>query len=64
MPKLEPGFRLRYDRNGSSKYPYGYWYAVTNDGNWDADGDSPLNAISNLLIEVHEELMTINESRK
>lgn len=48
------GFHLRFDGEESNKYPHGYWYACTNDDNWDADGDSPLNALANLVKVLHK----------
>lgn len=42
--------RLLYDPNPSRRYPNGYWYARTDDGDYDADGDTPLNAVTALCI--------------
>ena len=40
--------RLEFDSAPSEKYPYGYWYAQTNDGGHDADGASPIQAVTKL----------------
>ena len=46
--------KLSFDPADSPKYPYGYWYAQTDDGDYDADGTDPLAAITS-LVEVLEE---------
>jgi hypothetical protein len=28
------------------KYPHGYWYVCTDDGNYDADGPDPIGALA------------------
>jgi hypothetical protein len=57
----ELGFHLRFDGEESNKYPNGYWYACTNDENWDADGDTPLNALANLVSVLHKALTNRDE---
>lgn len=52
-----PGFVLRFDGNESRKHPNGYWSVRTNDGNWDAVGSTPLDALANLVTELHETLI-------
>lgn len=47
--------RLAFDPNPSTKYPQGYWYAATADGNNDADGATPLNAVCALVAEIEKE---------
>ena len=46
-------------KNGdpSTGYPHGYWYASTEDGNFDADGATPLDAAA-ALVDVLENALT------
>jgi hypothetical protein len=37
-------------------YPQGYWYAFTDDGNYDATGGDPLAAIAALAAELEKAL--------
>lgn len=62
MHNEELGFELRFDGNESRSYPHGYWYARTNDGNWDAVGSTPLNAISNLVAVLHKQIMEMRNN--
>lgn len=36
------------------KYPDGYWYAVTDDGGYDAVGSTPLNVVSKLVEQLEK----------
>lgn len=47
----EPGFKLSFHQDDppSRQYPNGYWHAITNDGGYDGDGDSPINAMADLI---------------
>jgi hypothetical protein len=46
--------RLGFDPDGSPAYPHGYWFAVTDDGGYDADGATPVDALA-ALVKVLEE---------
>lgn len=48
--------KLEFDPCSSSEYPHGYWYAVTNGGGYDADGQDPLEAVTRLAIVLEREL--------
>jgi hypothetical protein len=60
----EAGFELRFDGGYSHNYPHGYWYAATNDGSWDADGATPLDALANLVTLLHKGLLDHEEEVK
>jgi hypothetical protein len=61
MDKDKPGFELTFADNETRMHPQGYWYACTNDGNWDADGDSPLSALARLVTVMHKALIEESE---
>jgi hypothetical protein len=42
--------KLEFYQDSPAQYPNGYWYASTTNGDYDADGDTPLNAITNLVL--------------
>ncbi len=47
----KPGFTLSWHRDDppSPQFPEGYWVAATNDGGYDGWGDSPINALADLV---------------
>jgi hypothetical protein len=47
----KPGFTLSFHRDDppSNPHPEGYWYARTNDRGYDGVGDSPENAMGDLI---------------
>ena len=51
MSDPAPGFKLSFyqDDPPNPQYPKGYWVAVTNDGGYDGCGDSPENAMADLI---------------
>jgi hypothetical protein len=54
------GFTLEYDNAGEKPY----WYACTKDGNYDATGATPLDALANLVTILHQriiEMMNIHD---
>ena len=53
---VKAAFELRWDGDFNARYPNGYWYARTADGSWDAAGDTPLNALANLVTVLYEAL--------
>lgn len=58
----EPGFELSFDEDSQSRrYPQGYWYAVTNDGNYDAAASSPIDALAALVKVLHRALLEKDE---
>ena len=57
MLNVTPGFIMKYDLNPSNVYPHGYWYVVTTDGGYDADGLTPLEALAKLVEALHEALL-------
>lgn len=59
--KLEWVGASRISSPDKEKYPHGYWYATTDDDGYDADGATPLEAVSNLA-EVLEEAVGRGES--
>lgn len=48
--------KLEFYQDSPSQYQNGYWYASTTDGDYDADGDTPLNAITSLVLVLEEAL--------
>lgn len=42
------------DASIHERYPHGYWYASTDDGDFDADGPDPLSAVSALVLAMEE----------
>lgn len=48
--------KLMFDPKPSGGYPHGYWYAVTDDGGYDADGATPLDAVSALAMQLEEKV--------
>ena len=61
MTKTESGFELSFDGKESRKYPHGYWYARTSDGNYDADGATVEAALANLVVVMHQSILLRNE---
>lgn len=57
----KPGFKLEFDGTPSRRYPHGYWYASTSDGNYDADGATIHNALANLVVELHQAILRRDE---
>jgi hypothetical protein len=58
MPKnVDPGFELRFDEKSSNQYPYGYWYAITSDGGYDAVGPTVEIALANLVKVLHAKVL-------
>jgi len=55
------GFKMTFDTNATSKYPHGYWYVITDDGSYDATGDTPLNALAQLSVVLTEALREHND---
>lgn len=53
---MEPrfGFTLTFLNDSPHLHPEGYWYACTNDGNWDASDPTLQNAMGKLLNVLHE----------
>lgn len=62
MPEapVDPGCVLSYHEDPAEvgRPTHKYWYAVTNDGNYDAAGSSIETALSNLVRELHRALLT------
>jgi hypothetical protein len=46
--------KLSFDPNPSDQYPHGYWYACTDNGDHDAVGVTPLNAVTALVEELED----------
>jgi hypothetical protein len=54
--------KLSYDPEPSDRYPHGYWYAATDDGGYDADGDSPSSVMAALTGVLEQALAEAKES--
>lgn len=58
----KPGrFTLTFDPDGTAPgnlpaYPNGYWYAVSSDGGYDADGATPVDALAGLVVVMDKAL--------
>lgn len=39
----------------NTRYPHGYWYAQTTNGDYDADGPTPLAAVCSLIAAMEED---------
>lgn len=48
--------KLTFEDERTAAYPNGYWYAVTDNGEIDADGPDPLTAVTRLAQGLEEEL--------
>lgn len=48
--------KLKFDTRPSGIYRHGYWYASTDNDEFDADGQDPLEAVTRLAIVLEEEL--------
>lgn len=42
--------RLSFQVKKTDQYPHGYWFAETDDGAYDADGENPLEAVTKLAL--------------
>jgi hypothetical protein len=56
--------RLEFDPAKSEQYPHGYWLATTNDGDYDADGVTPLEAITTLALTLEQTVYAMREKAK
>jgi len=45
-----------HPERSNDRYPAGYWYASTDNGDHDADGTTPLDAVSALASTLEREL--------
>ena len=44
------------DESSRRIYPRGYWYVITDDGDYDADGADPLAAVTSLAAVMEQAL--------
>lgn len=53
---MEPayGFNLTFKNDTPHMHPNGYWVACTEDGNWDASGNTVENAMAELINVLHQ----------